>query len=456
MNLRERKALLAKKSAYVKLNAQLTAKRAEGAKLKLKASDTTVELTDEELEALNSDAQACLDACEDLQNQINDLGDDAESTQEDVDAEAAEIESEEASLKAAAAAGMTQKSKNITSKKGHATMSYLKTKKAGIDLLQMLQSHNGQSMKAFQNDWVSHLATKDITVNADTGLDDMLPTSYVTAIKNAFVDGMHGILDYVKIDPRYVATFGFNKNKVKGRGHKAGKEKKNVKFAFEKITLDADTIYAKYMFDYAQQKKDTDGVYVDYVMAELAKAVVRAIEEAILVGDGLEDGNEEKITGITSIAEETEEKLVSKAEAAFATATYNQDIIESIVAGLDKIEAPGEVVIFTSKKIARKIRAAKDAEGRFIDPNWAKPITEGQEFDIMGYTAFVYDFMDEEDVPMIGVANQAYTLNGDVPNADRFDWYDVRFNQQHVEYAGVTGGRLTEYKGAVVFSTTKP
>lgn len=457
MNLRERKALLAKKSAYLKLNKSLVAKRAEGAQLKIKAADTSVELTDEEIDALQADAQACVDACAELQTQIDELGADAESTQEEVDAEAAEIESEEASLKAAAAAGASQKSKNFKSKGGHNTMSYLKTKTAGADLLQMLKSHSGQSLKSFQDEWTSHLAAKDITVNADTGLEDILPTSYVEAIKSAFPDGMGGVLSIVNLDPRYVAALGFNTKKAKGRGRsKTRVEKKNIEFAFKKITLDANEIYAKYMYNYADQKKDTTGAYIDYVMKELAKAVVRAIEEAVLIGDGLAADDDSKIVGIKSIAEETETMLVESAEANLNAATYNQDIIEELVAGLDKVEAPGEVVIFTSKKIARKIRSAKDAEGRFIDANWAKPITEGQAFDLMGYTAYVYDFMDGADVPLIGVANKAYTLNGDVPNADRFEWYDVRFNQNHVEYAGVTGGRVTEYKGAVNIKASKP
>lgn len=456
MNLRERKALLAKKSAYLKLNKSLVAKRAEGAQLKIKAADTSVELTDDEIDALQADAQACVDACADLQTQINELGEDAESTQEEVDAEAAEIEREEDALKAAAAAGTNQKSKNFKSKGGHNTMSYLKTKTAGADLLQMLKSHAGQSFKSFADEWTSHLAAKDITVNADTGIEDILPTSYVEAIKSAFPEGMGGVLDVVKFDPRYVATLGFNTKKTKGRGHKKGTEKKNIEFAFKTITLDANEIYAKYMYNYADQKKDTTGAYIDYVMQELAKAVVRAIEEAVLIGDGLDADDDSKIVGIKSIAEEAETLLVDSAEADLNAATYNQGVIEEIVAGLDKIEAPGEVVIFTSKKIARKIRAAKDSEGKFIDANWAKPITEGTAVELMGYTTYVYDFMDGADVPLIGLAKNAYTLNGDVPNADRFEWYDVRFNQNHVEYAGVTGGRLTEYKGAVNIKASKP
>lgn len=448
MNLRERKAMLKKKQSFLALNAKLTAKKAEGAKLKLKAADTSVTLSEDELANLQALSQECVDACASLKDEIDALGEDAQGTQDEADAEAAAIEQEEKSLEDIAAKGKLQKSKSL----GGQHVSYLKTKQSGLAFFEMLKSHNGQSFKSFQDDWFDHVASKGVAVEkATTGIDDVLPTSYVVAIANAFTD-YQGVIKHVTQDPRYVATFGFNSTKNYGKGQKRGVQKKDAEFAFTKITLDADTVYAKVSYSYADQKKDTSGAYLDYLMSELAQMVLRAVERAIVIGDGLDAGAEDKITGIASIAEETEATLVSSAEADFAAATYTQATVETIVAGLDLLEAPGQPILVTSKAVARKLRMAKDAEGRFLDPNWAQPINQGEEISILGYATYVYDWMVGATNPLVAFADKAFTLNGDTPNADRFEWYDIKFNQNNVEYAGVIGGRLTKYKGGVKFT----
>lgn len=455
MNLRERKALLAKKSAYVQLNNKLTAKKAEGAKLKLKAGDTTVELTDEEIQALEADAQACIDACADLQTQISELGDEAESTQEEVDSETAEIKSEEESLKAAAAAGISHKTKSLENTGGHSNMSYLTSKAAGQEFMAMIKSHKGESVSDFRGAWVDHITGKGVTVKETSGLEDILPTSYVTQINSAFADGF-GVAEYAEHDPRYAASFGFNSTKNLGKGHKRDKEKKDLEFVFTAITLKADEIYAKAKYSYADEKLDTTGAYIDYLMKELSVAILRAVERAMIIGDGLPETDDDHIVGIKPIAGETDEKLISEVEIDLAAKTFDQNTIEQIVAATDQIIAPGTPVLVTTKAIARKIRTAKDAEGRFIDPNWAAPIVEGKAFDLMGMTAFAYDFMNDSAVPAVIFASKSYTLNGDTPNEDNFEWYDVRYNNNHIEFAGVMGGRLTKYKSAVKLNPVKP
>lgn len=364
----------------------------------------------------------------------------AETLKTEIDALDAEITSDEQALEEAA------KKLNETNHIKEKTMTeYLKTKQAGLDYAKLLADNQGVSSKSLANMWEENLKAKGVT-----NLDAVLPEPVLLAIENAFED-YQGVLNHVSKDPRYAAKITLQTVKNFAKGHLSGKTKKDTDINFVSIAINSATVYIKHAFEYADLKKDVNGVYFNHVMQELAQGFIRAVERAIVIGDGLAPEDEDKITEIKSIAEETEANLFATQAIDTSVAEFTNTQFEALVAGLDQIMASGTPIIVTSKAVARKMKLAKDSEGRYMDLQPFAPISSngGQ---IAGYTVYVYDWMNEATNPIIAFADKAYTLIGDDVSADRFEDYDVTINRRHIELASVMGGRLSAFKGAVKFT----
>lgn len=396
-------------------------KELDGMRAKLKSA------TDDDLKALE-------DSSKKLTDEISALISSEEETQEQID-------EAEKQLKELAEASRKEKNKQ----KGTEQMEYLKTKQAGIDFAQLLVENKGMSSKDLRKTWEDNLKEKGVT-----GLDNLLPEPVLLAIEEAFTD-YTGILNHVSKDPRYAARVVLQSVKNFGKGHKKGKTKKNAEFDFAPFNINSDTVYIKVDFDYADMKKDVDGKYFNYAMGQLATSLIRAVERAVVIGDGLPASDDDKITEIKSIAEETKAELFETQEIDTAAASYTNEQMEAIVAGVDKLAPTTQPVLITSKAIARKLKLAKDADGKYTDPQPFAPIsTVGNN--IQGFVVYVYDWMDGADNPIIAFADKAYTLIGDSIGADRFDEYDITVNKRDIEVASVMGGRLSDYKAAVKFT----
>ncbi|MDT2705760.1 phage major capsid protein [Enterococcus dispar] len=360
-----------------------------------------------------------------------------EETEKNISDLQKEIDADEAALKTVAE-GIKQNKK----KEGTQMNDYLKTKQAAIDYATLMA--DAGSAKEFKKAWEAKLVEKQAA-----GLATIMPKPILLAISEAFED-YDGILNHVSKDPRYAARFVLQKIKNFGKGHTAGKAKKNAEFAFEELVINSATVYTKYAFDYADLKKDTNGTYFNYAMKELAKAFIRAVERAVVVGDGLAADDDDKITEIKSIAEETKADLFDTQEIDTTATSFTDAQLEALVSGTDKLLASGTPVLVTTKAIARKLKLAKDADGKYTDPQPFAPISNTGN-SIQGFTVYCYDWMETATNPIIGLASGAYTLIGDQVSADRFDEYDVTINRRDIELASVMGGRLSAFKAAVKY-----
>ena len=402
-------------------NKAVKTKQLEDLQIKVKTA------TDEDLGNLKSQVDA-------LSDEIDGLITEEESVQNQID------EADE-SLKSLSKELEKAKQKE----KGTKNMNYLKSKEAAIEYAKMLIDNQGKSNKDMQDQWSEHLKSKGVT-----GLDNLLPEPVLLAIEEEFKD-YQGVLNHVTKDPRYSAKVVLQSVQNFAQGHKKGETKKNASFAYTSFTINSATVYIKVDFDYADLKKDTTGRYFNYAMQQLAKGFIRAVERAIVIGDGLDAESDDKITEIKSIAEETEAKLFDTVEIDSDALTYTNDQIEAITAGIDKLYPLGDAILVTTKAVARKLKLAKDTDGKYLDPQPFAPISQTGN-NILGYTVYVYDFMNGADNPIIAFADKAYALIGDNVSADKFDEYDVTVNKRDIELASVMGGRLAEYKSAIKFT----
>lgn len=377
---------------------------------------------DDDLEQLKTDTDNLVTQATDIKKTIAELDSDIEKTEGELSKAATIIKEKQ---------------------KGKTPMDYLKTKTAALDFVRILMDNEGSASSA-RKAWETNLVEKGVT-----NLTKILPDPVLIAIQDAFVN-YNGILNHVSKDPRYAVRVALQTQVAKAKGHKSGKTKKDEEFAFTDFTINTATVYIKYAFEYADLKKDTTGAYFNYVMKELAQGFIRAVERAVVIGDGLGSNADDKITDIKSIAEESETALFETQEIN-VTGDFDNTVLESLVSGIDKIAATTTPILVTSKQIARKLKTVKDAEGRYLDPQPFAPIaTTGNV--IAGYQVYVYDWMDDTTNPIIAFADQAYKMIGDDVSADRFEDYDVTVNRRHIELASVMGGRLAQYKSAVKFT----
>ncbi|MEG0349581.1 phage major capsid family protein [Enterococcus sp.] len=405
----------------IQANKAVKTKQLEDLQIKVKAA------TDEDLESLKSKVDALSDEIDGLITEETDVQGQIDEADESLKSLSKELE------------------KAKQKEKGTKNMDYLKSKEAAIEYAKMLVDNQGKSNKDMQEQWSEHLKSKGVT-----GLDNLLPEPVLLAIQEEFKD-YQGVLNHVTKDPRYSAKVVLQSVQNFAQGHKKGTTKKNANFAYTSFTINAATVYIKVDFDYADLKKDTTGRYFNYAMQQLAKGFIRAVERAIVIGDGLDAGADDKITEIKSIAEETEAKLFDTVEIDSDALVYTNEQIEAITAGIDKLYPLGDTILVTTKAVARKLKLAKDTDGKYLDPQPFAPISQTGN-NILGYTVYVYDFMNGADNPIIAFADKAYALIGDSVAADKFDEYDVTVNKRDIELASVMGGRLAEYKSAIKFT----
>lgn len=405
----------------IQANRAVKTKQLEDLQVKVKAA------TDEDLESLKSQVDALSDEIDGLITEETDVQSQIDEADESLKSLSKELE------------------KAKQKEKGTKNMEYLKSKEAAIEYAKMLVDNQGVSNRDLSEKWAEHLTAKGVT-----GLDSLLPEPILLAIEDEFKD-YQGVLNHVSKDPRYSAKVVLQSVQNFAKGHKAGKTKKNADLAFTSFNINSETIYIKAEFDYADLKKDTTGRYFNYMMSELAKGFIRAVERAVVIGDGLAPEHDDKITEIKSIAEETNAKLFDTQEFDVDAETFTVDHINALDTGSDKLFPLGEPILVTSKTILRKLKNAVDADGKPLFQNERGPIAQtGNTF--QGYTVYVYDFMNESENPIIAFADKAYTLLGDGVGADKFEDYDVTVNKRHVELASVMGGRISSYKGAVKFT----
>lgn len=415
-----KKSLVELLEARQKATDELSEVKLKKATIKAKLKEANIE--DDVLEQLKADAEALVTQANTLKETIDSLDADIEETEKELNKAAKSIREVQ---------------------KGKTQMEYLKTKEAALDFARILMDNEGRSNSA-RKAWEANLVEKGVT-----DLNKILPEPVLIAIQNAFND-YDGILNHVTKDPRYAVRVALQTQQAKAKGHQNGKTKKDESFVFIDYTINSAAVYIKYSFEYADLKKDTTGAYFNYVMNELAQGFIRAVERAVVIGDGKNSDDDDKITEIKSIAEETLAQLFDTQEIN-VDGEFDSTVLENLVKGIDKLAVNTTPILVTSKTIARKLKMVKDGEKRYIDPQPFAPISQTGNV-IAGYQVYVYDWMEDATNPIIAFADKAYKMIGDDVSADRFEDYDVTMNRRHIELASVLGGRLGQYKSAVKFT----
>jgi len=233
---------------------------------------------------------------------------------------------------------------------------------------------------------------------------------------------------------------------ARAKGYIKGAFKKEEFFAVGKRVTTPTTVYKKQKLDRDDMVDITDFDVVAWLKAEMRMMLDEEIARAVLIGDGRDVGDSDKISesSIRPIATDNDLFTTSINVANAATAT---DIIDSIILNRRHYRGTGLPTMFCSESTISKFLTMREASGPALYPNIQALASTLRVADIIGCDAL-------EDSPKILaiIVNPAdYVMGADKGGAvSMFDNFDIDYNQQKYLIETRLSGALVKLKSALV------
>lgn len=243
--------------------------------------------------------------------------------------------------------------------KGRRTSNYLSTNEAMHDFLQAMR--NSKNAAEFAANWRARIVENGITI-AEGSEDAFLPESVKGAIQDAWEKPGNWLR---KLNNTGAKAFTVRLNTSeqdaetsRAKGHKRGETKVNESLTFAAKKITPQMIYKKIDLDNMTVFED-DGSLLNYITNELINQWLVEVERAILVGDGRQDNDNNKISSIEAVVDADTTYVTT-----FAHSTDNQ-FIDELVQMIDAIknDEGGEVTVFMSQTSLSELRRFVFGEG---------------------------------------------------------------------------------------------
>lgn len=240
---------------------------------------------------------------------------------------------------------------------------------------------------------------------------------------------------------------------ARAKGYVKGDMKKEEFFSLSKRETTPQTIYKKQSLDRDDVIDITDLDIVSWMKAELKLMLEEEVARAILVGDGRDPGDEDKIqpTKIRPIASDDPFFAVQVAVNLGDTDSTHEEIVDAAVRSRRLYKGSGSPTFFTSETHLAELMLLKDADGHRL----YKTETELANAMRVGRIVEVEAF--DEDPTLIGVI---VNLTDYVVGANKggqttmFDDFDIDFNKLKYLLEGRMCGALTKPHSALVLRDT--
>lgn len=333
------------------------------------------------------------------------------------------------------------------------------------------------------NNVLSHDAIKEIHANAvklgslkeavmvhaqDYGIENidlLFPDAKTIANEPTFIkrqtEWVSGVLAGVYKTPfSRIKTLAadITEDEARAKGYIKGNLKKEEVFKLLKRVTTPTTIYKKQKLDRDDIVDITDFDVVAWMKGEMRLMLNEEIARAILVGDGRDITDEDKISedNIRPIYKDNE-LYTHRVE---VTDTDPESLIELIVRARKNYKGTGSPALYTTSDMLTDMLLAKDKVGRRLYPTVAelkavlrvKDIVEVEVMENVTGT-FKYDGVDKEMELLAILVN----LNDYAVGADRggeinlFDDFDIDYNQYKYLMETRSSGALRDPKTALVF-----
>lgn len=245
-------------------------------------------------------------------------------------------------------------------------------------------------------------------------------------------------------------------DEARAKGYIKGKRKKEEVFSLLKRVTTPTTIYKKQKLDRDDIIDITDMNVVSWLMAEMRMMLDEELARAILIGDGREALDEDKINEENIRPIWKEDELYAPRVRIPKGASLNEQM-EAILRAMDDYEGSGSPTLYTYQGKVTDWRVQRDSIGRLmyesdaavanamgVDRIAKVPLLKGQV-----YT----DSSDEKKYELIGIIINLrdYTVGADRGGqVTKFEDFDIDFNQYKYLLETRCSGCLTHPKSALI------
>lgn len=316
---------------------------------------------------------------------------------------------------------------------------------------------DAKQLGSFQQSFIKHVESKGYGVD---NIEFLFPDAKTVENTPEFVSRQMGWVTSVlngarKIPFSRIRTLyaDITADEARAKGYITGNMKKEEFFGLAKRETAPTTIYKKQKLDRDDIIDVTTMDIVSWLWAEMRVMLDEEIARAVLVGDGRDVEDEDKIdeTKVRPIATDHEfftHKIAVKKD------IKAEEMVEAVVRAKRHYKGSGELTFYTSEYLVSEMLLEKDQLGRrlYSDVNALKAalgVSDIQTLDILDP-----DTMSPGStiagLKGILVNMRDYTIGTDRGGEiARFDDFDIDFNQYKYLLEGRMSGSLTKRKSAI-------
>lgn len=242
---------------------------------------------------------------------------------------------------------------------------------------------------------------------------------------------------------------------ARAKGYVKGTLKKNEFFGLISRTTTPKTIYKKQKLDRDDIIDITDLDVVAWLKAEMRVMLDEEIARAILIGDGREPDDPDKIDEnfIRPIA--TDDNFYTHQVSVGAASVTGDALVDVMILNRQYYRGAGNPTMFTTESVLASMLIAKDSQQRRLYGSVQELATALRVSSIVTVPVMEGAQTDQGDILFILVNLSDYTIGADSGGAiAMFDDFDIDYNQQKYLIETRISGALTDYKKAMVFTRT--
>jgi Phage capsid family len=239
---------------------------------------------------------------------------------------------------------------------------------------------------------------------------------------------------------------------ARAKGYVKGSLKKEEWFALQKRVTGPTTVYKKQKLDRDDIVDITDLDVVAWLKAEMRLMLNEEIARAVLVGDGREIDDDDKIdeSSLRPIALEAD---FYAHHVTIAANTSGDDLVEAILRARPYYRGTGNPTLFLTEELLTDLILIKDKMGRRLYSSKEDLAFTLRVRDIITVPVMESTSITGGDLLAILVNLSDYTLGADKGGqVSMFDDFDIDFNQFKYLLETRLSGALTLFKSALVFT----
>lgn len=269
------------------------------------------------------------------------------------------------------------------------------------------------------------------------------------------VEWVNGVLSGARKSPFSrikTVTADLTFEEARAKGYITGTMKKEEFFGVAKRVTTPQTIYKKQKLDRDDIIDITDFDVVTWMKTEMRLMLDEELARAILIGDGRDVADEDKIQegNIRPIASD-DGLYVTTVNVNIADASSSvQEIVDAIVMARSEYRGSGTPTLYTTEKYIAQFLLLKDSLGRRIYSSLDQLASELRVTSVVPVEAM-------EDVPNVMgiIVNMSdYVIGADKGgNVSLFDDFDIDYNQYKYLIETRCSGALVKLKSALVIKT---